>query len=490
MTRRTLSVLVLSSILGIGVLAQSVSDAPPAPFGPVPSARQLRWHALEYYGFLHFGVNTFTDREWGNGDESEALFDPTALDARQWAQAARDAGMKGLIITAKHHDGFCLWPSQFTSHSVARSPWRGGRGDVVGDLARACREAGLQFGVYLSPWDRNHADYGKPEYLTYYRNQLRELLTGYGPVFEVWFDGANGGSGYYGGARETRRIDNRSYYDWPTTWDLVRQLQPGAVMFSDAGPDVRWVGNETGVAFDTSWYGLDRSKVYPGAPNYARDGTARGAPEGPDWVPPEVDVSIRPGWFYHPAEDGKVKSLEALLDIYYQSVGRGANLLLNVPPDRRGLIADVDVQRLRDLRKVVDATFATDLARGARASSPEVRGAGTRFAAARVNDGDARTYWATRDGATTGSVELAFASPTRFDRLVLQEHIALGQRVEGWRAEAEVNGAWAPVTEGTTIGYKRIARFAPVTASRLRVTIAKARACPTLSTIGVYRSPD
>ncbi len=484
------SALLLGAIAAIGLSAQTAPDAPPAPFGPVPSERQLRWHTLEFYGFLHFGVNTFTDREWGNGDEDEALFDPAALDARQWVQAAKDAGMKGLIITAKHHDGFCLWPSQYTAHSVKKSPWRGGQGDVVGDLARACRDAGLEFGVYLSPWDRNHADYAKPEYLTYYRNQLRELLTQYGRVFEVWFDGANGGSGYYGGARETRRIDNRTYYDWPFTWNLVRQLQPAAVMFSDAGPDVRWVGNEDGVAFDTSWYGLDRSKVYPGAPNYSRDGTAKGTPAGPDWVPPEVDVSIRPGWFYHPAEDGKVKSLEALLDIYYQSVGRGASLLLNVPPDRRGLIADADVRRLRELRTAIDATFATDLARGARASASAVRGAGRQFAAGRVNDGDARTYWATGDGVTTGSVELTFARPERFDRLVLQEFIALGQRVEGWRLEAEVNGAWAPIAEGTTVGYKRIARFAPVTAARLRVTVTKALACPTLSTIGVYRSPQ
>jgi alpha-L-fucosidase len=250
------------------------------------------------------------------------------------------------------------------------------------------------------------------------------------------------------------------------------------------------VGNEDGVAFETSWYGLDRSKVYPGAPNYSRDGTARGTPDGPDWVPPEVDVSIRPGWFYHGAEDAKVKPLDALLDIYYQSVGRGANLLLNVPPDRRGLIAETDVQRLRDLRKAIDATFATDLARGARASATAVRGTGPRFAAARVNDGDAGTYWATRDGETTGSVALAFPSPARFDRVVLQEFIALGQRIEGWRIEADVSGAWTPVAVGTTVGYKRIARFAPVTASGLRVTITKSRACPTLSTIGVYRSPQ
>jgi alpha-L-fucosidase len=492
MRMRTLSFLLTAGLAIVVASAAAISPPPdsvPAPVGPVPSERQLQWHELEFYGFLHFGVNTFTDREWGNGDEDEAIFNPTALDARQWARTAREAGMKGLIITAKHHDGFCLWPSRYTTHSVKGSPWRGGRGDVVDELARACRAEGLKFGVYLSPWDRNHASYARPEYLTYYRDQLRELLTQYGPTFEVWFDGANGGSGFYGGARETRRIDNRTYYDWPTTWSLVRSLRPDAVMFSDAGPDVRWVGNERGVAFETSWYGLDRSKIYPGAPNYAQDGTARGTPDAADWVPPEVDVSIRPGWFYHEAEDGKVKSLDALLDIYYQSVGRGANLLLNVPPDRRGLIAEPDVQRLREFRRAVDATFATDLARHATARASATRGSGLVFGAGRVNDGDPATYWATDDGVTTGSVELAFAAPTSFDRIVLQEFIRLGQRVEAWTAEAEVDGRWVPLVEGTTVGYKRIARIAPVTATRLRVTVTKSRACPTLATIGVYKSP-
>ena len=466
----------------------SAEDAP-RPFGPVPTGPQLRWHALEFYGFLHFGVNTFTDKEWGYGDEDERIFDPSALDARQWARVARDAGMKGLIITAKHHDGFCLWPSRHTEHSVRRSPWREGKGDVVGELSRACREYGLEFGVYLSPWDRNHAEYGRPAYLEYYRNQLRELLTQYGPTFEVWFDGANGGDGYYGGARETRRIDNRTYYDWPTTWNLVRSLQPGALMFSDAGPDIRWVGNERGVAFETSWYGLDRSRVYPGHPTYSKDGTAVGRPEGPDWVPPEVDVSIRPGWFYHPAEDSKVKSLERLLEIYYSSVGRGANLLLNVPPDRRGLIADADAGRLLELRRALDARFAPDLARKASVRASSVRGRTARFRAARVNDGDPATYWATSDEVTTGDLVLTFPAPTRFDHVVLQEFVALGQRVAGWRIDAEPDGRWTTVAEGTTVGYKRIARFPAVTARRLRVSITKSLACPTVAAVEVYLSP-
>lgn len=461
---------------------------PPAPCGAVPSARQLRWHALEFYGFLHFTVNTFTDKEWGYGDESERGFNPTALDARQWARVARDAGMKGLIITAKHHDGFCLWPSQFTDHSVKRSPWKNGQGDVLKELSRACREFGLKFGVYLSPWDRNRPEYATPQYLAYYRHQLRELLTHYGPIFEVWFDGANGGDGYYGGARERRKIDNSTYYDWPDTWSLVRTLQPDAVMFSDAGPDVRWVGNESGVAFETAWMPINRKLIYPGCPDYGK--YAPGQPDGTDWVPPEVDVSIRPGWFYHPSEDAQVKSVEKLREIYYQSVGRGANLLLNLPPDRRGLIPDTDAARLRALHAILAATFKTDLARGAQATASATRGHAARFAADRVNDGDPKTYWATDDGVTNGAVELAFRQPVRFDNVVLQEYIALGQRVAAWTVAAEAGGQWKQIAAGTTIGYKHIARFPAVTASRVRLNVTQARACPTISTLALYLSPD
>jgi alpha-L-fucosidase len=466
------------------VLSAQPSPGPPAPVGAVPSARQLAWHELEFYGFIHFSINTFTDKEWGFGDESPDLFNPSALDARQWARTARDAGMKGLIITAKHHDGFALWPSRLTNHSVKRSRWKDGGGDVVGDLAQACREYGLKFGVYLSPWDRNHAEYGRPAYLDYYRSQLRELLTSYGPVFEVWFDGANGGDGYYGGARERRKIDGATYYDWANTWALVRNLQPGAVMFSDAGPDIRWVGNERGVAFETSWNPIDLTGLYPGHPKYTA--VAAGSPGGADWVPPEVDVSIRPGWFYHPAEDDKVKTLEKLTQIYEESVGRGTNLLLNIPPDRRGLIPEADAARLGDFGRQIAETYRTDLARRATATSPGFRGRIDRFAAARVNDDDGKTYWATDDGVTTGSIELEWPAAVRLDRVVLQEAIALGQRVEGWTVSAEIEGTWKPIAQGTTIGRKRIARVAPIAATRIRVEITRARACPTLSTVSVF----
>jgi len=487
MVRRVPVTLVLV-LAGALVISAQRSVGPPAPSGAVPSARQLAWHDLQFYGFIHFTVNTFTDKEWGYGDEPERTFNPTALDARQWARVARDAGMKGLIITAKHHDGFCLWPSRYTTHSVKSSPWRDGKGDLVRDLAQACREYGLKLGIYLSPWDRNHAEYGRPAYLEYYRNQLRELLTNYGPVFEVWFDGANGGDGYYGGARETRRIDNTTYYDWDNTRAIVRELQPQAVMFSDAGPDVRWVGNERGVAFETSWYAINRAGIFPGDPTYTKK--AAGRPDGADWVPPEVDVSIRPGWFYHAAEDAKVKTIDQLVAIYEQSIGRGANLLLNLPPDRRGLIPDPDVERLTAFARRITATYATDLARQARAASDQTRGgSSSRFAATRVNDGDPQSYWATDDGVAAGGVTLTWPRAVTLDRVALGEAVALGQRVSAWTVEAEVDGAWTPVAEGTTIGIRRIATFAPVTTARLRVSITHALACPTLTTVSAFLAP-
>ena len=458
----------------------------PAPCGPVPTFRQLIQHRREFYGFIHFTTNTFTDKEWGYGDESPAVFNPTELDARQWARVARDVGMKGLILTCKHHDGFCLWPSAFTEHSVKNSPWRQGKGDVVRELSDACREFGIEFGVYLSPWDRNHPEYGRPEYVTYYRNQLRELLTGYGEVFEVWFDGANGGDGYYGGAREKRTIDGATYYGWDETRRLVRELQPSAIMFSDVGPDIRWVGNESGVGSETTWCTMNTGGGYPGQ---AIPNLGEGEENGSEWVPPETDVSIRPGWFYHASEDARVRSVAQLLDIYYQSVGRGTTLLLNLPPDRRGLLHEVDVERLKVFRQALDAIFAGDLARGAVASASNVRGHATAFAPACVRDGHPETYWATDDGVTRASVELTFPQATAFNNIVVQEYVPLGQRVQAWTLAARVNGVWTRIQAGTTIGFKRILRVPPVTADAVRLEITRAKACPTLAAFGVHLAP-
>jgi alpha-L-fucosidase len=472
-------------LLAGAALAQAAE--PPAPFGPTPSARQLRWHKLEVYGFLHFTVNTFTDKEWGYGDESPAVFAPTDFDADQIVRAAKAGGLRGLILTAKHHDGFCLWPSKLTEHSVRKSPWRGGTGDVVREVADACRRHGLAFGVYLSPWDRNHPEYARPAYVEYYRGQLRELLTGYGPVFEVWFDGANGGDGFYGGARERRTIDRRTYYDWPRTWQVVRDLQPDAVMFSDAGPDVRWVGNEKGIAADPSWATLNRDDFAPGEADEAR--LNRGDRPGTHWLPAECDVSIRPGWFYHPAEDAKVKTPLELLDLFYASVGRGASFLLNVPPDRRGRVHEEDAASLRGFGELVAATFATDLARGARATASHVRGGDARYAPANVLDASRETYWSTDDSVTTPHLVLDLGRAVTFNVVSLREHLPLGQRVEDWALDAWRDGAWSEFAGGTAIGSRRLWRGADVTTDRVRLRIVRSPVCPAISEMALHREP-
>jgi alpha-L-fucosidase len=460
---------------------------PPPPYGPVPSARQLRWHELEFYGFLHFTVNTFTDKEWGYGDESPAIFNPTDFNADQIVATAKSGGMKGLILTAKHHDGFCLWPSQYSQHTVKQSPWKNGRGDVVREISDACRRYGLKFGVYLSPWDRNHKDYGKPEYLTYYRNQLRELLTSYGPIFEVFLDGANGGDGFYGGARETRRIDRETYYDWPTTWELIRKLQPEANIFSDAGPDVRWVGNERGVAGETCWATLNREDFVPGKADEAR--LNRGDRPGSHWVPAECDVSIRPGWFYHAKEDEKVRTANNLLDLYFSSVGRGASLLLNLPVDRRGRIPDKDAKSLGGFRHIVDKMFAIDLAKGARVDGSNVRGKAQRFSGLNAIDGKRETYWSTDDSVTTPSLTLDLGQARTFSVVRLREYLPLGQRVESFALDEWKDGQWQQFAGGTSIGSCRLTRTGPITTTKVRLRITQAAACPAISEVSLFAEP-
>ena len=478
----------------LAVLAGAAGGArPPAPYGPVPSQRQLAWHTLETYAFLHFTINTFTDKEWGYGDEDPALFNPTAFDADQIVRALKAGGMKAVILTAKHHDWFCLWPTTTTEHSVRRSPWRGGRGDVVRELSQAARLHGLLFGVYLSPWDRNSPHYGRPEYVRIYREQLRELLTGYGPIFEVWHDGANGGDGFYGGARETRSIDRRTYYEWPATWEMVRRLQPNAVIFSDVGPDIRWVGNESGYAAETSWatYSPVGEDGGAPAPGFTRWGEApEGHRNGALWLPAECDVSIRPGWFWHEKENDRVKTPEQLFDLYFRSVGRGASFLLNVPPDRRGLLHEKDVESLRGFGELVRATFATNLAASARLSASSVRGGDRRFRPENLLDADRSTYWAVDDGVLNPSLEVDLGRPVEFDVVRLREEIRLGQRVEEWALDAWSEGGWTEIHRGTSIGACRLVRFpAVVTAARLRLRITRSPACPLLSDLGLFRVP-
>ncbi|GAB1450155.1 alpha-L-fucosidase [Draconibacterium sp.] len=453
----------------------------------MPADRQLAWHELEYYAFVHFNMNTFTNMEWGLGDESPGLFNPTELDCRQWARVCKEAGMKGIILTAKHHDGFCLWPSVYTEHSVKNSPWKNGKGDVVRELADACKEYGLKLGIYLSPWDRNHADYGKPEYITYFRKQLHELLTNYGEVFEVWFDGANGGTGFYGGANEDRRIDRKTYYDWVNTQEMVRDLQPNACMFSDNGPDVRWVGNEEGWAMETNWAPIRKDEYYPGTPDY-KDLRA-GQIDGTHWVPSEVDVSIRPGWFYHKAEDHLVKTLPHLLDIYYNSIGRNSSLLINFPVDARGLIHEKDAEQVLKLAEAIRADFAVNLVEGKKITATNVRGDSKRYQAKNVADDNPETSWATEDSIIASSINIDFGGPTEFNRFLVQEDIRFGQRVKVFTLEAFVENEWKQLASQTTIGRKRILRFPNVVATQLRLNIVDSKACPVISNIGVFNAP-
>ena len=445
-----------------------------------PTARQLAWQRLEYTAFAHFGVNTFTDQEWGDGSEDPAIFNPTELDAGQWAQACRDAGMEMLIVTAKHHDGFCLWPSARTEHSVKNSPWRNGKGDVVGEAAEVCRQAGLKFGVYCSPWDRHEPTYGdSPAYNDYFRAQLRELLTNYGEVAEVWFDGAcaEGPNG------------KRQEYDWVSYYEVARELQPEAVI-AICGPDVRWVGNESGLWREDEWSVVpagasSQEKI---AANFLdfdaqeRDLGSRerlAQAENMIWYPAECDVSIRPGWFYHASQDLQVKSLDHMLDIYYRSVGRNSVLLLNVPPDRRGLFHENDVARLKELRAVLDATYGEDLARGANATADSAADA-----AGKVVDGEWDSWWQAADA--TATIELDLGAEKRFDRLLLQEPIERGQQIEKFALEGWHGGEWKPIVSGGSVGYKRLERFSAVSVQKVRLRIEQARSKPALRTVGLH----
>jgi alpha-L-fucosidase len=473
--------------------------------GIVPSPNKLAWQGMEFIAFAHFGMDTFTDREWGEGTEDPALFNPTDFDARQWVRVLKDAGVKMLILTAKHHDGFCLWPSKYTNHSVHSSPWRGGRGDVVRDVADACREAGLKVGIYLSPWDRNEPTYGdSPAYNEHFRNQLRELLSGYGEIGEVWFDGACG-EGPNG---------KRQEYDWPSYYRVVRELQPRAVIFG-MGPDIRWVGTESGYGRETEWSvvpmeiketrgkrgGPENPPSAPGAsllrasldelfvpsdmmaPDLGSREKLKGA-KALAWYPAETDVSIRPGWFYHAKEDGEVKSPEKLIDIYFSSVGRNSVLLLNVPPDRRGRLHEKDIKSLMGMRRILDETFTANLAAGARIkASSEAKG----HPASSILD-KSKAGWQAAQGMESATIEFDLTEDRRFDVAMLQENIRSGQRVEEFSLEAWNGQGWTPVVRGTTIGYKRLLRFPATTARKVRLVISKSRTEPTLAAFGLFKS--
>ena len=465
----------LLSTLCLCVMALMVSAQIYKPCGPVPTENQLRWQDMEMYAFIHYSLNTYTDQEWGFGNEDPKLFNPSDLDCRQWARVCKQAGMKGIIFTAKHHCGFCMWPSKYTEYSVKNSPWKNGQGDVVRELADACREEGLKFAVYLSPWDRNHPEYGKPAYVTYFRNQLRELLTQYGDIFEVWFDGANGGDGWYGGANETRKIDRTTYYQWPETYKMIRELQPNCLIWNDGSDrgDLRWVGTEAGNIGETNWSLLNHDgEVTWSMLHY-------GLETGDSWVPGETNTSIRPGWFYHDTENEHVKSLSKLMDTYYKSVGRNSTLLLNFPIALNGRIHPTDSLRGIAFNKMIQEVFKTDLAKKAKIKT---------------------------QGNTT---IIDFKKPTAINRFVVEEDIRYGQRVKKFALETLVDGQWQPLkdelverlrvgdgTSGmngdglTTIGHRRIICFPTVKATKLRFTILDSKCEPIITRTSVYLAPE
>ena len=464
--------LVVSAAVLAALLLAACTAGEPKPFGAVPSEAQIAWQQMEMNMFCHFGPNTFTGNEWGDGREDEDIFFPTALDCSQWVAVAKAGGFKGIIITAKHHDGFCLWPSQQSDHTVRESRWQRGGGDVLRELSDACHNGGVQFGVYVSPWDRNAANYGTAGYNTTFAATLREVLGGYGEVFEQWFDGANG-EGPNG---------RRQEYDWSLFNRTVGELQPQAVVFSDVGPGCRWIGNERGEAGRTCWSTIDPDGFEPGH-GPGEQVLNCGVEGGSRWIPGEADVSIRDGWFYRESEHPK--SVDELLRIYYNSVGRNAVLLLNVPPDTRGLVAEEDSVRIVEFRQALDQIFANDLCAGAKASTDSRWN--RRHPADAILDTTAASYWMAHEGDTTATITLALPARRTFNRLMLQEPIAMGQRIAAFTVEVlDSNGRWHEVASETTVGYKRIVLLPQVETDRVKINITRSLAEPALCRVALY----
>ncbi len=475
-------------ILLLLISSKVIAQTAPKPYGAVPSKRQLAWHDLEVYGLIHFTPTTFENKEWGFGDADPKTFNPTDFNAEQIIQAAKAGGLKGIILVAKHHDGFALWPTKTTDYNITKSPFRNGKGNLVKEVEQAARKNGLKFGVYCSPWDRNNPLYGTNKYLSVYQAQLKELYSDYGELFMSWHDGANGGDGYYGGAREKRSIDNTTYYDWTNTWGITREMQPMANIFSDIGLDIRWVGNEDGHAAETSWATFTpmapdgKNAAVPGQANYPQ--SPGGIRNGKFWMPAECDVPLRKGWFYHETE--KPKTPEMLFDLYLKSVGRGAGLDLGLAPDTRGQLHADDVAALKAFGRIVKNTFSNNLAKGATISSSNSRG--KKFNPALALDGNKQTYWATADDTSNASLEIDLKAAKSFDIISLQEYIPLGQRIEAYTIEILENNSWKKIYEGTSIGAKRLIKLdQPVTSNKVKISITKSPVCITLSEVGLYK---
>lgn len=480
-------------LLAIGL--KGFSQGAPKPYGPLPTKGQLNWQEMGMYCIIHYGVDVYTDKEWGYGDEDPKLINPSQFSAMQIVGAAKAGGFKGVVVVAKHHDGFCLWPTKTTEHNISKSPYKNGKGDILKEYREACDKLGMQLGVYCSPWDRNNPNYGTDEYIKIYREQLRELYTNYGPLFISWHDGANGGDGYYGGKREVRHIDRSTYYGWDATWAITRKLQPNAVIFGDVGPDVRWVGNEEGHAGETCW-----ATYTPHAPvegkkpgnGFVKDyeGT-EGTRNGDYWMPAECDVSLRPGWFYHKTQDDGVKSPYTLLDLYYKSVGRGAALDLGLSPDPRGIVNEIDVKSLTAFGTLLKQIFAVNLAKGATVTASNIRGGNKlSFGPQLLLDNDRYSYWATDDKVTMPSLTIDLHTPKTFNVIRVRENIKLGQRIEAFEVDAFVNGKWQQIGAATSIGGNRLIRLTQnITASKLRLRITKSPVAIALSDFGLFKEP-
>ena len=448
----TKNLLITGMFAGLFLSCKEVE--PPAPVLPVPTPEQIKWQKMENYAFVHFGLNTFNDLEWGYGNTPAETFNPTDLDCEQWVRIIKAAGLKGVILTAKHHDGFCLWPTKTVDYNISNSPYKNGKGDMVRELSDACKKHGLKFGLYLSPWDRHNAEYGREGYQKTYHEQINELISNYGPLFEFWFDGANGGNGWYGGTNETRSIDPKTYYGYETAREMIKAKHPEAMIFGGTVPDIRWIGNESGWAGETNWspYSLDKETHYTQ--------NQWGMKDGNQWLPGECDVSIRPGWFYHHREDHQVRTVPNLVDLYYRSVGHNANFLLNFPVALNGQIHPVDSARAVDWYHTIQAELKDNLLAGIQPKASETRGGA--YKASNVTDDNWDSYWATSDGMTSGSLTFPLPTGTSLNRVMIQEYIPLGQRVCAFTLEVEKDGKWLPVeTTDTlsTVGYKRIVRF-------------------------------
>ncbi|MDQ1161824.1 alpha-L-fucosidase [Chryseobacterium sp. SORGH_AS 447] len=485
-------------ILTFGIVLTTVfshAQQPLKPYGAIPSDAQLKWHEMEMYCIVHYGSATYTDKEWGYGDENPVLINPTNFDAQQIVSAAKAGGFKGIIVVAKHHDGLCLWPTKTTDYSIKKSPWKNGKGDIVKEYQKACEKLGMKMGIYCSPWDRNNPLYGTPAYVEMYRKQLQELYSHYGTLFTSWHDGANGGDGYYGNARETRKIDRATYYDWPATWAITRRMQPEAVIFGDVGPDIRWVGNEDGHAGETCW-----ATYEPQAPEEGKKPSngftkyelgIEGTRNGKYWMPAECDVSLRPGWFYHTREDSRVKTPAELLDLYYKSVGRGANLDLGLSPNRQGQLNPEDISSLQQFGKLLKQTFAVNLAEDAVLKASSVRGNNlSQYGPQHLLDQDRYSYWATDDEVTTPQLSITLPAEKTFNVIRLRENIKLGQRIEAFEVEAFLNGAWKKIASATSIGPNRLIRLPErITTDKIRLTITRSPVAVALSDFGLYNEP-